>query len=166
MAAGATIANINGSSQIVAAGSKAQIQTLLDNPPARARVVELQVAGAFHSPYMQAAQAELAVVAKDFTISDPTIALISNADAKVITKGKDFFDSLVTQVSQTVNWLACLQTFKAQSVSGFLELAPAGTLSGLVKRELKEVERFELNSPDQLDSARDFIRAHAGAANQ
>lgn len=165
-AAGATPANINGAAQVVAAGSHSQLAHLAENPPARARVIPLAVAGAFHSPFMESAREHLAHSASEFFVRNPQVPLVSNADGGVVTDGEEFLASLVTQVAHPVQWHACMETFVAQGATGFLELAPAGTLTGLVKRDAKSLARFELNSPDQLDAARAFVREHAGTPAQ
>lgn len=161
-AAGAVPANINGAAQVVAAGSLAQLEALKQNPPAKARVIPLQVAGAFHSPFMESAREALAARVSDYSVRTPQIPVVSNADGAVVHDGQAFLESLVTQVAHTVDWLACMRTFEAEGVTGILELAPAGTLTGLVKRDAKSIARFDLNTPDQLDAARDFVREHAG----
>ena len=58
-ARGLTAANYNGAGQIVAAGSKKLITELVANPPAGTRVIQLQVAGAFHTTFMESARAPL-----------------------------------------------------------------------------------------------------------
>lgn len=165
-AAGATPANINGAAQVVAAGRSDQLATLADNAPARARVIPLDVAGAFHSPYMETARDELSRAASDFFVRNPQVPLVSNADGSVVREGHSFVESMVNQVVNTVDWHACMSTFVAEGATGFLELAPAGTLSGLVKRDAKSLARFELNTPDQLDEARAFVREHARKASE
>ena len=52
-----------------------------------------------------------------------------------------------------------------RSVTGLLELAPAGTLTGIAKRNLKGVELFNLNTPDQIPAAREFVAAHSSKEN-
>lgn len=165
-AAGATPANLNSAAQVVAAGSLTAIEQLAQNAPARARVIPLQVAGAFHSPFMQSAREELQEVAGEFNAEDAVVPVLSNADGSILTNGQQYVASLITQVANTVNWEACMHTMSNQGVTGLLELAPAGTLTGLAKRDLKSVARFDLNTPDDLDAARAFITEHAAASKE
>ena len=51
-------------------------------------------------------------------------------------------------------------------VTGILELPPAGTLTGIAKRNLPGVALFNLNTPDQLDDARAFVAEHASTSSQ
>ncbi len=71
---------------------------------------------------------------------------------------------LVGQVASPVRWDLCLQAMADLGVTGLLELPPAGTLTGIAKRNLKGVELFALNTPDQLPEALDFVRRHVGAS--
>ncbi len=160
-AAGLTAANNNGPGQIVAAGTAAQLEAFAADPPARARLAPLQVAGAFHTVHMEPAVAHLAAVAAAAPVSDPTTRLLSNRDGSVITEGRDMLDRIVAQVANPVRWDRCLTTLGELGVTGLLEVTPAGTLAGIAKRHLREVERFTLNTPDQLDEARAFVASHS-----
>jgi [acyl-carrier-protein] S-malonyltransferase len=160
-AAGLTAANHNGSGQIVAAGTVEQLAELAANPPARARVIQLSVAGAFHTVHMEPAVAHLSGLSKAITTHDPRTRLLSNADGTVVQSGKEYLGRLVNQVANPVRWDLCLQTMADLGVTGMLELPPAGALTGIAKRNLKGVELFSLNTPDQIPAARDFVAAHA-----
>ena len=59
-----------------------------------------------------------------------------------------------------------MQTMGELGITGMLELPPAGTLTGIAKRNLKGVALFSLNTPDQLDDARAFVAEHSGAGNE
>lgn len=163
-AAGLTAANNNGPGQIVAAGTVEQRAALSETPPARARLIQLSVAGAFHTVHMQPAVAQLETLAGSLTAGDPTTKLLSNADGTVVADGAEFLRRLVSQVGNPVRWDLCLETFAALGVTGVLELPPAGTLTGIAKRNLKGVALFNLNTPDQLPDARAFVAEHAGVA--
>ena len=60
-----------------------------------------------------------------------------------------------------MRWDLCMETMTQLGVTGLLELTPAKTLTGIAKRNMK-VERFDLNTPDQLDEARAFCAEHKG----
>ncbi len=160
-AAGLTAANNNGTGQIVAAGTVEQLSSLADNAPRRARLIPLSVAGAFHTVHMAPAVDRLHALAQAATTSDPTIKLLSNADGAVVTSGKEYLARLVNQVANPVRWDLCMETMAGLGVTGILELTPAGTLTGIAKRNLKGVEVFNLNTPNELDDARAFCATHA-----
>ena len=164
-AAGLTAANHNGTGQIVAAGTVEQLAELAANPPARARLVQLSVAGAFHTVHMQPAVARLERLSRAITTHDPRTRLLSNADGTVVQSGREYLTRLVNQVASPVRWDLCLQTMADLGVTGLLELPPAGALTGIAKRNLKGVELFALNTPDQIPAAREFVAAHADPAS-
>ena len=163
-ATGLTAANNNGKGQIVAAGTVEQLAELAANPPARARLIQLSVAGAFHTVHMQPAVAELAALAADLTTTAPSTKLLSNADGAVVDDGAEVVRRLVSQVGNPVRWDLCLEALAELGVTGILELPPSGTLTGIAKRNLKGVALFNLNTPDQLADAHTFVAEHAGVA--
>jgi [acyl-carrier-protein] S-malonyltransferase len=161
-------ANRNGAGQIVAAGALAGLDAFAAAPPARTRVIRLQVAGAFHTPYMAPAETALATVAAGIAPVDPARILLSNLDGTAVTDGHELVRRLVRQVTAPVRWDLCMQALTEHGVTGVIELPPAGTLAGLVKRELKgegAPEIVTLNTPDDLPAARDLIARH-GTAGQ
>jgi [acyl-carrier-protein] S-malonyltransferase len=154
-------ANFNGAAQIVAAGSAEAIAALVAEGPAGARVIQLQVAGAFHTRYMEPAVAELAGFASGLAATNPTRRIWSNQGGQEITDGREYVDLLVGQVASSVRWDACMQSFADAGVTAVLEVSPAGALAGLAKRALPDVEILALKTPDQLDAARELIANHS-----
>lgn len=157
---GLTPANVNGAGQVVAAGTMPQLEALANEPPAKARLRPLAVAGAFHTEHMAPAVETLARLAPGANVRDPESKLLSNRDGAVVTSGRQYLDRLVEQVSAPVRWDACMETMRGLGVTAIIELPPAGTLAGLARRELKGVELLALKTPDDLDKARELIKAH------
>jgi len=157
---GLTPANANGAGQVVAAGTTEQLTALAADPPTKARVIALPVAGAFHTHHMAPAVEALQEAAMLVVPSDPGVTLLSNADGAPVVTGADALARLVSQVSNPVRWDLTMQTMVAMGVTGLLELAPAGTLTGLAKRAMKGVELVALKTPDDLDAARTLVAAH------
>ncbi len=147
-------ANRNGAGQIVAAGALDALEKLAAEPPAGARVRPLQVAGAFHTQYMAPAEEALRAYVGQLSASDPRATLLSNADGAAVRDGNELVDRLVAQVTLPVRWDLCLRTCADLGVSAAVELAPAGTLTGIAKRELRGVELLAIKSPDDLDKVR------------
>jgi [acyl-carrier-protein] S-malonyltransferase len=162
---GLTAANNNGSGQIVAAGTKDQLAALAANPPRRARLIELSVAGAFHTVHMEPAVARLAALARAISTHDPRTRLLSNADGQVVHDGREVLRRLVGQLAAPVRWDLCMTAMADLGVTGLVEMPPAGTLTAIAKRNLKGVEVFALNTPDQLDQAMEFVHKHGAAAS-
>ncbi len=159
---GLTAANRNGAGQVVAAGARTAIERLAADPPARARVVVLQVAGAFHTAYMSSAQTSLASMAGGVATADPVRLLLSNADGTAVPSGTEALRRLIAQVTAPVRWDLCQATLRHLGVTAAVELPPAGTLTGLAKRELRGVEVVALKTPDDLPAVRDLIARHGG----
>jgi [acyl-carrier-protein] S-malonyltransferase len=161
---GLTPANDNGAGQMVAAGTIQQLQDLAEDPPSKARLVPLSVAGAFHTEHMVSAVSVLAGLARAISTHDTRTPWISNRDGQVVHSGPEVLRRMVSQVSNPVRWDLCMQTMADLGVSGILEMPPAGTLTGIAKRQLKGVETFALKTPDQLDDARAFADKHGDVA--
>jgi [acyl-carrier-protein] S-malonyltransferase len=156
-------ANRNGAGQVVAAGALEGLEKLAAAPPAKARVIALKVAGAFHTPYMAPAEQALTAVAGGITAGPPNKILLSNLDGSAVDHGPTMLRRLVKQVTAPVRWDLCLATLADLGVTALIELAPAGTLAGLAKRELKGIEIVTVNTPDDLAAAKDAIARHGSA---
>lgn len=160
---GLTPANVNGAGQVVAAGTLEQLAALAAEPPAKARVIPLQVAGAFHTQHMAPAVEALRTAADGLEVTDPRVILLSNADGETVRTGAEVVSRLVTQVSNPVRWDLCMEAMTRLGVTGLIELAPAGTLVGLAKRAMGGVELLALKTPDDLTAAGDLIERHASS---
>jgi [acyl-carrier-protein] S-malonyltransferase len=152
-ASGATPANVNGAGQTVAAGTFEQLKTLADNPPARARVIPLKVAGAFHTSHMSPAVVALEALKPSLQPQNPQVPLLSNFDGKEVTDGGAAVGSLIAQVSRPVRWDLCMESLVQRGVTGVIELAPAGTLAGLAKRGMPGVKTVAVKTPEDLTAA-------------
>ena len=161
---GLTPANMNGAGQIVVAGTMDQLAAFAADAPEGARVRPLEVAGAFHTAHMAPAVGTLGRYARSISTHDPRVRLISNADGQIVHDGREVLTRLVTQVSNPVRWDLCMQTMGDLGVTAVIEIPPAGTLSGLVKRALPGVQTLALKSPDDLDAAWALIAEHGSAS--
>ncbi|MGQ0463859.1 MAG: ACP S-malonyltransferase [Sporichthyaceae bacterium] len=162
-AAGLTPANDNGSGQIVAAGTLAQLEAFAAQPPAKARLIPLSVAGAFHTVHMAPAVEHLAAQAAQIEPGDPVVSLLTNADGSVVPTGAEFLTRLVNQVSNPVRWDLCSESMLSLGVTGIVELLPGGTLVGLAKRGMRGVAGVALKTPDDLEAARALLAEGATA---
>ena len=154
-------ANDNGAGQIVAAGELQALTQLGENPPTGARVRALAVAGAFHTSFMAPAVEPLRKLAATMPTHFVSIQVISNSDGHVVRDGAEVLDRIVNQIANPVRWDLCMETLKSLGVTGVIELPPAGTLVGLLKRAVPEIETFALKSADDLSAAREFAGRHA-----
>ena len=154
---GLTPANRNGGGQIVAAGELPALDALRAEPPAGARVIPLQVAGAFHTTYMASAVDTLRGFAATLSPADPAAHLWTNRDGALVSGGAEFLHLLVGQVASPVRWDRCMESFAGAGITGLVELAPAGTLTGLAKRGLRGVPTVAVKTPSDLAAARDLL---------
>jgi [acyl-carrier-protein] S-malonyltransferase len=150
-------ANQNGTGQIVAAGAVSALEKLAADAPDGARVRALPVAGAFHTRFMAPAKEALSGYAATVTARDPARVLLSNADGEAVDTGATALSRLVDQVTKPVRWDSCMAALAARGVRGVIEFPPAGTLAGMVKRELPEIARLPLKRPDDLDKVAEFL---------
>ena len=129
-------ANYNTENQIVVSGHiesvEALIRTAKNNGAKMA--VPLNVSGAFHSPLMTPAREELAAKLDSIDISDISIPLYTNVDAKPITKGRDIKDSLIRQLENPVLWYNSIEKMIRDGFNSFLEVGPGKILQGLNRK--------------------------------
>lgn len=152
-----TPANRNGGGQIVAAGAKEGLAALAEDAPRAARVIPLQVAGAFHTSYMASAIPLLQTAAASVEVSDPIRPLWTNADGSRVENGERFVELLVSQIANPVRWDLCMQGFADAGITALIELTPAGALTGIAKRALKGIPTVAVKTPSDLDAAVDLI---------
>jgi len=150
-------ANHNGGGQIVVAGAPDALALLAERAPRGVRVIPLQVAGAFHTHYMAPAVDRLAALAATLAPADPTLPIWTNNDGSRIESGSRFLDLLVGQVSSPVRWDLSMESFAAAGITGLIEVAPAGALTGLARRGLKGVPAVAVKTPDELPAAFELI---------
>jgi len=150
-------ANFNGGGQTVIAGAKEALARFAEEPPAGTRVIPLSVAGAFHTPYMSSAVASLAAATAETTTGEPQYPLYTNRDGSLVSSGATYVSYLVDQVARPVRWDSCMESFASNAITGMMELAPAGALTGLAKRGLKGVPTVAINSPEEIASALDMV---------
>jgi [acyl-carrier-protein] S-malonyltransferase len=166
---GLVAANDNGPGQVVAGGTLEQLEAFAADPPVKAKLRPLSVAGAFHTPHMAPAVEHVSGLAGSFSVHNPSTRFISNRDGNVVDDGTDVLNRIVGQIARPVRWDLCLETMADLGVTGILEMPPAGTLTGIAKRYFRgrgmTVETFALNTPDQLDAARDFCTEHGEASS-
>ena len=159
-ALGLVAANENGGGQIVAAGDLVALSQLAENPPAGSRVRALAVAGAFHTSYMASAVEPLRALAGTITTHAPRIQVVSNKDGEVMTDGAHVLERIINQIANPVRWDLCMERLISLGVTGVIELAPGGTLVGLLKRGAPNIETLALKSADDIDKAREFAKGH------
>ncbi len=144
-------ANRNAAGQIVAAGRLSALDKLAEDPPAKARVRALGVAGAFHTEFMASALDGYATAVQNVATAEPTAVLLSNRDGQRVSSAGDAIEKLVAQLTRPVRWDLCSETLRQRNVKAIVEFPPAGALSGIAKRELRGVPTHAVKTPADLD---------------
>jgi len=129
-------ANYNCPGQLVISGAVDAVNEAceqLKEAGAR-RALVLPVGGAFHSPLMEPARAELAKAIEATTFNTPTCPIYQNVTASAITNPDEIKENLVAQLTAPVRWTQTMQQMIADGVSSFTEVGPGKVLQGLVKK--------------------------------
>ncbi|MCX6003540.1 MAG: ACP S-malonyltransferase [Chloroflexi bacterium] len=144
---GTKIANINCPGQLVISGAIENIAKAAELAKAKgaARVIPLQVSGAFHSPLMQSAVDGMAQILAKITFKDPTVPIIANVTAQPLTVGTQFRDELLNQLCSSVQWQRSIEYLLQQGVTRFTEIGPGKVLTGLIKRIDRDTETINIS---------------------
>jgi [acyl-carrier-protein] S-malonyltransferase len=129
-------ANYNCPGQLVISGAVDAVNEAceqLTEAGAR-RALVLPVGGAFHSPLMEPARAELANAIEATTFNTPICPVYQNVTASAITSPDDIKKNLVAQLTAPVRWTQTMQQMITDGVSSFTEVGPGKVLQGLVKK--------------------------------
>lgn len=135
-------ANYNCPGQLVISGSIAGIDAAcaqLTEKGAK-RALKLAVGGAFHSPLMEPARAELAKAIEATQINAPICPVYQNVSALPFTKPEDIKKNLVAQLTAPVKWTQTVQNMLADGATLFTEVGPGSVLQGLVKKVDKNAQ--------------------------
>jgi [acyl-carrier-protein] S-malonyltransferase len=155
-------ANINSNGQIIAAGSLENLERLASSPLKGTRIRPLEVSAAFHTKFMEPAVSQFTEIFKTLSVNSSRQIVLSNKNGERLSKPTDIMENLIQQVISPVRWDLCQAKMVELGVTGMLELAPGGTLCGIAKKEIPNVETFAIKSPEDIQGANDFIRKHIG----
>lgn len=129
-------ANYNCPGQLVISGTVDAINDAceLSKEAGARRALVLPVGGAFHSPLMEPARAELAKAIEATTFNTPICPVYQNVTASAVTDPNEIKENLVAQLTAPVRWTQTMHQMIADGVSGFTEVGPGKVLQGLVKK--------------------------------
>jgi len=146
------LANYNSTQQIVIAGATGPLEKACAAAKEQgARVVPLQVAGAFHSSLMEPAAEKLAPMLREMRIGTLGVPVIANVTGKTVTDPEEIRDCLIRQVSSPVRWVDCMRTALDLGIREFLELGPGRVLAGLMRKIERSASVKSLSSPEDID---------------
>lgn len=134
-------ANYNCPGQIVISGEEPAIDAACEKLLAAGakRAMKLKVGGAFHSPCMEPARAELAEAIEKTQVNTPVCPVYQNVDAKPHTDAAEIKANLLVQLTAPVRWTQSVQNMVADGATEFVELGPGKVLQGLVSKISREV---------------------------
>jgi [acyl-carrier-protein] S-malonyltransferase len=134
-------ANYNSPGQIVISGSDEGIEKAIGILKAKGakRALRLQVGGAFHSPLMEPARAELEEAIRTTKFSVPVCPVYQNVDARPSVDPGIIKANLVAQLTSPVRWTQIVENMIAGGADRFIEVGPGCVLQGLIKKINKEV---------------------------
>lgn len=144
---------IAGDAQAVAAASTAL-------GAAGGKVKALPVSAPFHCALMKPAEERLQVDLQAAAFVAPKVPIYVNVDAVRVDSGDAARDALIRQVSRPVRWQQSIEKMLADGVTLFVEIGPGKVLTNLVKRIAKDVERVNVESPADIEAARNAIAKH------
>lgn len=135
-------ANYNCPGQVVISGEEAAIDAACEKMLAAGakRALKLKVGGAFHSPIMEPARAELADAIARTQFHAPKCPVYQNVTAQAETDPDAIKKNLIAQLTAPVRWTQTVLHMIADGATSFTEVGPGTVLQGLVKKINKEVE--------------------------
>lgn len=153
------VANFNAPGQVVIAGSPDGVAaaTIHAKELGAKKVMALQVAGAFHTPFMTAARDRLRTAIATAGLRDTEVPVVSNVDALAHDRGVEWSSLLSAQLSSPVRWKHSLLTMATLGVTAVAELGPGGVLTGMAKRTLPDVRTISVATPDDLDRLIEWV---------
>lgn len=144
--------NYNCPGQLVVAGEQEELHRFCAKVgEAGGKAVPLAVSGGFHSPFMESASQKLTGVLAEIDLQKPRLPVYANVAAAPY--GENAAELLLSQVKSPVRWQETLENMAAQGVDIFIECGPGKTLSGLVKKTLKDVTILRVEDAETLEAA-------------
>ncbi len=146
------VSNINSKSQIVVSGEHAALEKIAEIAPGRGakRVIPLKVAGAYHSPLMASASAQLKPYLEKASITVPTIEFYPNVHGEPVSDPDEIRAGLMRQIESTVLWEPTLVAMVSRGLGSFLEIGPGRVVAGLVKQVDRRMPVTSLLSAESI----------------
>ncbi|MDO8620863.1 MAG: ACP S-malonyltransferase [Candidatus Levybacteria bacterium] len=149
----AKIANVNSRQQIVISGLNEGFAHASDLLTRRgARIIRLEVEGAFHSRLMESAAEEMIEALHKVRINDPTMPVIGNTSALPMHTSSEVQKDLQRQIVGSVNWLASMLIMIDMGVEAVMEIGHGKVLTGLARRINKDLKAFSVSNVLDIQS--------------
>jgi len=153
------IANDNADGQVIVSGDKDSIfsfQSLLKEK--KIKSIPLKVSAPFHCSLMKSAADKMSDKIKNTNFRSPTHSILSNVTAKIEKNPENIKKLLIDQIFSTVKWRETIINISNEGVSNFVEIGPGKVLTGMVKRTVKNVNCFSINSIDDIKNLKNEFR--------
>jgi [acyl-carrier-protein] S-malonyltransferase len=146
-------ANLNSPEQTVISGAKAAVERAMQlcTEAGAKRTVMLQVSAPFHCQLMMPAREQLAVELECLTFNDPCVPVVSNVDARLVTRRAEARDALIRQVTAPVRWVECIQALIEHGATTFVEVGPGRVLTGLMRQIDRAQKAMNAEDPGSID---------------
>ena len=153
------IANDNADGQVIVSGDTPSIeilQKLLKEK--KIKMIPLKVSAPFHCSLMKPAAEKMRDKINNTKFKKPIIKIFNNVNAKIESDPENIKKLLIEQIFSTVKWRDILINMSNLGVSNFLEIGPGKALTGMVKRTIKNVNSFSINSLDDIKNFKNEIK--------
>lgn len=146
------VANDNSTGQVVISGDRPAVTraTQIAKEYGAKRAIILPVSGAFHSPLMIEAQEEMAELLSDTGIKDPSVPLVANVTADIVTDSSKIHDLLIRQVTGSVRWRESLLNMQAQGVERIIEVGSGKVLCGLAAKTCPNIKTLSIQNSEDI----------------
>lgn len=140
-------ANFNCPGQLVISGNIEAVNAACEKLKAAGakRALVLKVGGAFHSPLMEPARAELAAAIEKTEFAKPVCPVYQNYDAKAHEEPEEIKQNLIAQLTSPVRWTEEVNNMVADGATEFVECGPGKALQGMIGRICKSNESVSVH---------------------
>ncbi len=147
-------ANFNSPVQTVISGETAAIEKAgeLAKEMGAKRFIVLNVSGAFHSPLMSGAAAELKKALVDVHMEDPATPIIANYTGRFEPNVEEIRTNLARQITGSVLWTESVRRMAVEGAEVFVELGPGKVLSGLISKINPDVEVYSAGDKESMEA--------------
>ena len=157
----AQVANDNCPGQVVISGDRAGMEAAMAALAAAGakKIMPLAVSIAAHSPLMQPAADALRAAIEATPVAAPAVPVVGNTTGAPLSTAAAIRAELAAQLTGSVRWTATVQAMSAAGAATFVEVGPGEVLSGLVKRIERKAARYAVNTPENLRTFVEAVRA-------
>jgi [acyl-carrier-protein] S-malonyltransferase len=146
------VANVNAPGQVVVSGESSAVEGLAGAAAAiGGKAIRVPVGGAFHSPLMAPAEADLGRELALSRFARSHQAIVANVDAMPYTRGFVWPSLALRQLTSPVRWWESISVMtRTLGCTAFLEIGPGGSLTGMVRRIAPATSTVSVDCPDAL----------------